>query len=100
MSINVALDEVKDIIRQTSGARDFIAKANRVGYCVLKEDWMGLQMRRGDDWLMLTVLPSYGPDTIWCLSVTPTGLDNVAHEANCVTPHSIRRNSMQHILML
>jgi len=23
-----------------------------------------------------------------------------AHEANCVTPHSIRRNSMQHILML
>jgi SAM-dependent methyltransferase len=24
----------------------------------------------------------------------------LAHEANCVTPHSIRRNSMQHILML
>ena len=28
------------------------------------------------------------------------GFDPWAHEANCVTPHSIRRNSMQHILML
>lgn len=61
--------EVKDMLRNASGARDFVARANRAGFFKVKEDWSGLHMNRGECHLILSVLGSRGPDSIWCLSM-------------------------------
>ncbi len=67
------VEEVKDIIRKASGARDFVSRANQAGWQKFKEDFIGLYLQKGDCTLILAVLPSHGPDTIWCLSMAPKG---------------------------
>jgi hypothetical protein len=62
--------EIKDMIRNTKGARDFIAAANRAGFATIGQDASGLFLKRGDHILGIVVLPSRGPDSIWTLSIT------------------------------
>jgi len=69
--------EVKDIIRKSSGARDFVARANRAGFRTIKEDFIGLYLQKEDCTVILAVLPSHGPDTIWCLSMASKGSETV-----------------------
>jgi hypothetical protein len=71
------VEEVKAIIRISSGARDFISKANWAGYRSVKEDFIGLHLQKGDCTVILTVLASRGPDTIWCLSMASKGSPTV-----------------------
>ena len=61
------LDEVKQIIRQCSGARDFVKRATEAGFTIVGEDYMGLTMEGEDCKFILTVLASYGPDKIHSL---------------------------------
>src|ERR1017187_5607880 len=71
------VEEVKDIIRKASGARDFVSRANQAGFRAIKEDFIGLWLQKGDCTLILAVLPSHGPDSIWCLSMASKGSDTV-----------------------
>ena len=77
------VDDVKDILIKASGAREFVIKINSIGFRVVKEDFTGLHMQKGDTNLILSVLPSRGPDLIWCLSMIPTkgsGIVNLVDE--------------------
>ena len=71
------VEEVKDIIRKASGARDFVSRANGRGFRAIKEDFVGLWLQKGDCTLILAVLPNRGPDSIWCLSMASKGSDTV-----------------------
>ena len=63
------VEVIKDLLRRISGARDFIQKAQAVGFRFVKEDQIGLILAKGECTLILCVLPSRGPDSIWCLSL-------------------------------
>jgi hypothetical protein len=71
------VEEVKSIIRTSNGARDFVSRANQAGWQKFKEDFIGLYLQKGDCTLILAVLPSHGPDSIWCLSMASKGSDTV-----------------------
>jgi hypothetical protein len=58
-------------------------RANQAGFRAIKEDFIGLYLEKGDCTLILAVLPSHGPDTIWCLSMIATkgsGVVNLVNE--------------------
>lgn len=61
--------EVKAMLRAASGALNFVARTKQAGFRAVKEDFIGLYLQKGDCTLILTVLPSHGPDSIWCLSM-------------------------------
>jgi len=63
------IEEVKQMLSRADGARDFVARAQRAGFQIVKEDWSGLHLSRGDCNLILFVLESRGPDSIWSLSM-------------------------------
>jgi len=63
------VEEVKEMLRNASGALDFVARAKQAGFRAIKEDFIGLWLEKGDCTLILAVLPSHGPDSIWCLSM-------------------------------
>lgn len=65
--------EVKHMLRNASGARDFVIKANQAGFRKVREDFSGLYMKRGECALGITVIASRGPDSIWCLSIANKG---------------------------
>jgi hypothetical protein len=71
------VEEIKDIIRKSSGARDFVSRAYQSGWQKFKEDFIGLYLQKGDCTVILAVLPSHGPDLIWCLSMASKGSDTV-----------------------
>ena len=78
-----AVAEVKDMLRNAAGARDFVAKAQRAGFGTVKEDFLGLHLSRGDCNLILVILASRGPDSIWALSMTTgkgSGIVNLVDE--------------------
>jgi hypothetical protein len=61
---------VKRVLREANGARDFVRRAEKAGFRFVKEDHIGLILAKGECKLILSVLPSRGPDTIWCLSLS------------------------------
>ena len=61
--------EVKAVLRAASGALNFVARAKQAGFRAVKEDFIGLYLQKGECTLILAVLPSRGPDSIWCLSM-------------------------------
>lgn len=63
------VEEVKETIRNASGALDFVSRAKQAGFRAIKEDFIGLYLQKGDCTLILAVLPSRGLDSIWCLSM-------------------------------
>jgi len=58
---------VKRLIRQSGGAREFIALASQSGFAVESEDGLGLYMVGHDCRIVLSVLASRGSDRIWSL---------------------------------
>ena len=65
------------LIRETKGAREFVAKAQQAGFSLIKEDFSGLYMTIEDCTLVLAVLPSRSPDAIWTLSIASKSSDTV-----------------------
>lgn len=63
--MDMDVEEVKDIIRQSSGAKDFLSRATQAGWKKIKEDFIGIYLQKGDATLIFGVLPSHGSDTIW-----------------------------------
>ena len=64
------VEEAKDIIRNSRGARDFLSRATQSGWSKIKEDFIGIYLKKGDATLIFGVLPSQGPDTIWSAMMT------------------------------
>jgi hypothetical protein len=64
------VEEAKDIIRNSSGAHDFLSRATQAGWSKIKEDFIGIYLKKGDATLIFGVLPSHGPDTIWTAMMT------------------------------
>jgi hypothetical protein len=67
--INV-VEEAKEIIRNSRGARDFLSRATQAGWSKIKEDFIGIYLKKGDATLIFGVLPSQGPDLIWNAMMT------------------------------
>jgi hypothetical protein len=64
------VEEAKDIIRNSSGAHNFLSRATQAGWVKIKEDFIGIYLKKGDATLIFGVLPSKGPDTIWNAMMT------------------------------
>jgi hypothetical protein len=64
------VEEAKDIVRKSNGARDFLSRATQAGWVQFKEDFIGIYLKKGDATLIFGVLPSHGPDTIWTAMMT------------------------------
>jgi hypothetical protein len=61
--------QIKGIIRESTGAADFVSKVEQAGFRRVKEDFVGLYLQKGDCTLIVNVLASRGSDRIWCLSM-------------------------------
>ena len=65
---------VKEIIRQSNGARDFLRRAQAAGFVLKSEDpVVGVTMRGTNSVFIFDVRPSYGHDTIFGLSINEGG---------------------------
>ena len=64
------IDEAKDIVRNSKGANDLLARATQAGWSKVKEDFIGIYLQKGDGTLIFGVLPSQGPDTVWNAMMT------------------------------
>jgi hypothetical protein len=71
------VEEAKDIIRSSRGARDFLSRATQAGWSKIKEDFIGIYLKKGDATLIFGVLPSHGPDTIWNAMMTTKDTETV-----------------------
>lgn len=59
------VEEAKNIILNSNGARDFFSRATQAGWTKINEDFIGIYLKKGDATLIFGVLPSQGPDTIY-----------------------------------
>jgi hypothetical protein len=80
------VEEAKALIRNSRGARDFHSRATQAGWSKIKEDFIGIYLKKGDATLIFGVLPSHGPDTIWnaMMTTTDTGTVYLISEGNIV----------------
>lgn len=60
-----SLTLAKKLLRESSGARDFLRRASIAGFNVVGEDWMGLTMEGRNCKFIFSCLASQGPDKIW-----------------------------------
>ena len=67
------IDEVKRMLRKSSGARDFLRKSQRAGFSVVEESAIGLVIKRNDCHVIFAVIPEYGEDKIRRLSMQEKG---------------------------
>jgi ankyrin repeat protein len=68
---------VKNLIRRSGGAKEFVNLASQSGFAVEREDALGLWMVGHDCSLVLGVLASRGPDSLWSLQHKGSGKPNV-----------------------
>lgn len=67
------VDDVKRMLRASSGARDFLSRSQRAGFSVAEETGIGLVIRRNDCHVIFAVIPSHGEDKIRRLALQEKG---------------------------
>jgi hypothetical protein len=69
-------EHVKRILKEASGARDFLRRAAEFGFTPDGTSMTGSYYKKDDCIFSITVLPSYGPDRIFCLLMTEKNVTN------------------------
>ncbi len=77
------VDIIKRLLRQSLNAREFVARAVESEFTIIGEGPTGLEMRGRNSRLILTVLASYGANTIFTLSIKQGGEPVVSLVDNC-----------------
>jgi hypothetical protein len=69
-------EHVKRILKESTGARDFLRRATQLGFMPDGTSMTGSYYKKDGCLFSITVLPSYGPDRIFCLLVTEANITN------------------------